>query len=178
MGRGSPPKRRTSEYDFDSDVAINKHQLDKCWLEQPSLMMRYGELAAEANKAAKLTQEKLKTIRSEIVLVCHRDGIPGIDKPVGGAIEAHYRKNEDYIEAKLEMIEAEHVAEVLQNAIAAFRNRRDALSNLVELHLAGYFSAPKEPKGSGYGKEADEKQGKRVDEQAQKRLKNKKEKEE
>lgn len=177
MARGKPPKIKEFKYNFEHDVAINVHKLDRCWLEQPTLMMRYGELQADADRVAKRAKEKVKTIRSEITLVAARDGIPGVDKPTGGVIEAHYRDNEEYKEAKSEMIDAEHTASILKHAVDALRNRRDALSNLVTLLLAGYFSSPKEPKGSEYGKEADSKQSQRVDERARRKLKNRDEEE-
>ena len=152
---------------YETDLRIDKHALDREFEKHPILHMQYAKLAAEADAAAKRAHEKVKTIRSEIYTTASRDGIPGIAKPTGPQIEAHYRTNTNYLEAKADMIEKEETARLLDSAMSAFRARRSSLENLAQLHFAGYFSSPKAPEGADY----DEQVTNRADDKARKRMK-------
>ena len=125
---------------YEKDLTIDKHRLDEEFVQQPVRFMEWAALAAEADAKAKRAAEKVKTIRSEIIITAAREGIPDVPKPTGLQIEAYYRTNLEYKEAKKEMIDAEETAALLQDAAWAFRQRKNGLEKLAELHLAGYYS--------------------------------------
>jgi len=149
MARGD--QEQDTSFNYEEDLRINKHKLDREFEKHPILHMRYATLAAQADASAKRAQEKVKTIRSEIIMTAARDGIPNIPKPTGPQIEAYYRVNFDYREAKAEVINAEETAQLLNNAVSAMHARRIALENLAQFHHSGYFSSPKAPEGSNLG---------------------------
>jgi len=140
-----------NELNYEGDIQIDPDHLDVEWIEQPQVFMKYAEECAHADKTAKRADEKLKTIRSEIILQANEcpdimgDGV----KPTGQNIEAFYRTRKEYKEAKKEMVLAQHDADIMKNAVSAFHQRRVALENLVRLQAQGYFAGPTEPRDLG-----------------------------
>lgn len=125
---------------YKDDLAIDKHGLDKEWLKQPLVFAKWAEKSADANRDAKQADEKLKTIRSEIVLSAKEQGAKTQQQ-----IEALYRTNPAYKEAKNNMLQKQHEAEIHQNAVMAFHQKKAALDHLSKLHGMNYFSTPEKP---------------------------------
>lgn len=130
--------------DYLNDIKIDLHALDREWLNLPFQIAEYGEKCAKAKKKMLKSQEKVKTIRSEIVLEVNRN--PNLmgkgQKATGVNVEAYYRDHPDHQDAKVESIQAEHDYDVLQGAVFAFQAKKQALENLVKLHGMDYFSEP------------------------------------
>jgi hypothetical protein len=131
-----------SEFDYEKDLHIDPNYLDAEFLNHSSVFMRYGKESAGANKALKLAEEKVKTIRSQVIKALKESG----DKFTETTLEAAYRLDPDYLVAKQEYIEASYDADLLINAVYAFQARKVALENLVRLHGQQYFSTPNEPR--------------------------------
>jgi len=142
---------------YHDDLKIDPDNLDVEWLNQPNIFMEYAELSARAEYEAKRAEEKVKTIRSEIILEVQQnpDLVPE-GKATAQATEAYFRTKPEYKEAKRAMHEAYYNAQILANAVSAFHQRRVALENLVKLQGQGYFAGPTEPRNLGleYGKKA------------------------
>ena len=137
------------DLNYEEDLRIDPDNLDVEWLEQPSVFMKYSELSAQAEKEARKAEEKVKIIRSELVLLIYSDPEKylGEDvKPTAQLIEAAYRKDRDHRAAKKAFVLAQHRADVLRQAVSAFHQRRVALENLVRLQAQGYFAGPSEPR--------------------------------
>jgi hypothetical protein len=137
-----------SEYNFENDLAIDPHQLDEEWLEQPGKYMKYSELLADAERHMKKCHEKVKVIRSQLIRECKENN----PKATAQIIEGYYREHKDHKTAKEEMIDAEYQVSMLTNAVYAFTHRRKSLENLVQLYTSNYFSAPREPRNLSDGK--------------------------
>ena len=135
-------------YDYASDVIIDKDALDDEWINQPSLFMRYAEAQAESKMELDRAHEAVKVARSEIIRELKND-YPKMTEKV---IEAHYRTDERHLDAKEAMIEAEYVYNMLNAAVMAMHQRKMALENLVRLQGQEYFSTPT-PKGTEKEKE-------------------------
>jgi hypothetical protein len=135
--------------DFQSDLAINEHQLESEWLRQPQLMAKYTQLCADAELAAKKAHERVKMIRSELILEAanNPEGTVGSAKPTAAQVEAWFRTRPDYLRAKRDLHEAEHHFEVMKGGVGAMRHRRDTLDNLVRLYLNNYYASPRDPGG-------------------------------
>lgn len=131
--------------DFNKDIAINPEELDLEWLRQPQLYAKYAARVANANANAKRADEKVKVVRSELIIEAQEK----LQKATAQTIEAYYRTHPRHIEAKQEWLEASYEAEMLQNSMWALNNRKDALENLVKLHMAQYFSGPSMPRDLG-----------------------------
>ena len=137
--------------DFEKDVSIDKLRLDEEWLTHGNRMIRVTRLKAEAKRIWDRAVEKKKTIRSELILQAKgKDGdkLLKVEKITDSVIEAWYRTQQKYIDAKEAEIEAEFDYNELDGAVLAFTHRKNGLQDLVQLHITGYWSDPKEPKGS------------------------------
>lgn len=133
---------------YANDLRINKHQLDVEWLEQPLRFNKYATKSAEANRYVRKCEERVKVIRSELVIEASTKGssILGTGvKPTAPNIEAFYRNNEHYKKAKTELHNAQFEQEMYANAVFAFHQRKAALENLTRLHGQNYFSSPTIP---------------------------------
>ena len=135
-------EQEKEDFDFDADIEINPQFLDAEWMDQARRYMKYSRAAAKANKRARQSEERVKTIRSELV-----------NKPKqtdagknAATLEAYYRTNESYKKAKTTWIDSQFEADLLNGAVFAFQNRKSALENLVKLHGQEYFSTPSEPR--------------------------------
>ncbi len=137
--------------DYEADLQIDPDQLDVEWLEQANRFMKYAEASADADAEVKRINEKIKNLQSELTLDAHQDPtIMGKDiKPTVANVEAYYREHDNYKKLKDQVIDAEHDADVLRNAVFAFHQRKAALEQLVTLHGQQYFAGPTEPRNLG-----------------------------
>jgi len=131
------------ELDFERDLQIDPDALDVEWLEQPGLYMRYCRASAQAQRKFKHAEQNVKVVRSQLIKEAEEtlDGKPSAQK-----IEAYYRDHPRHKEAKEAAIQAEYEANLLQNAVFAFNQRKTSLEELVRLHGMSYFAGPTEPR--------------------------------
>jgi len=135
--------------DYERDMKIDVDSLDVEWWDQSSLALKYGKHYADLWEQVKFAEEEVKIIRSELILkanenpskCCHKD------KPNLNDIEAYYRTDKKYREAKdkliglqKELMYAEHAKDQI------CWTRRAALENLVKLHGQQWFAGPKVPR--------------------------------
>ncbi len=128
--------------DYKQDLSIDQNALDIEFLNQPNLYMKYSEELAHAERVTKRANEKVKTIRSELVDEANRK----LDKPNQQKVESYYRMDDSYKEAKTELHDAEFEQSILTNALWAIGHRKTSLENLVKLMVAQYFAPPAEPR--------------------------------
>lgn len=136
---------------FERDLKIDPDRLDHEFLNQPRLYLQYAEALAEANERLRRADQKVKVVRSELILTAVRDpevlevrGSKSVS-PTAGNIEAYYRTHPDHIEAKEEWLAASKEVEMLQSAVSAFSQRKMSLEQLARLTVAGYCAMPNEP---------------------------------
>ena len=141
---------------YEEDCKIDETALDVEWLEQTPLARRYIKNKLNWWKKLQQAHEELKTIRSELIHEVNEDpkGTVGKDKPNAGDIEAYYRRQERYKEAKQKWIDAEYeyqYASDMQMEISL--GRKKSLEQLVELHGQNYFAGPRVPRNLTQEKE-------------------------
>jgi len=141
-------KKKKQKYNYREDLTIDPDQLDVELLRQPNLYMKYAELSARAERKVKRCHETLKVLRSQILLKVRRNPKKylGLEKATDAMAEAAYRKDEGFMKAKQEWMDASYDADLMKSAIFAFNNRRTSLMELVSLHNAQYFAGPVEPR--------------------------------
>lgn len=141
-------KELKDEFDYDQDLSIDLFNLEFEWAEHPRLTMKYSKESALANKRAKLADERVKTLRSQLVKEANSNpSVMGKDvKPTAPNVEAYYRDHPDYKEVKKACIEAEYYADLMTGVVFAFQARKSALENEVKLHLQEYNSELHEPR--------------------------------
>lgn len=136
------------DLDYKKDISIDVNALDVEWANQAATYAKYAEESAAANAVLRKLEEKLKVTRSELTLEAASnpsllgDGV----KPTADNIEAYYRTHPRHKSVKAEWEAASYEAEMLQNAVFAFQQKKVALENLVRLLAATYFAGPVEPR--------------------------------
>lgn len=137
-----------SDLDYKNDKAIDPDNLHEENFRQPSIYDKYATHATEMEKSAKRAGEKVKTIRSQVLLAAKRNN----PKLTAAELEATYRVDPDYIDAVEEKIEAEYEQSMAMNAVWTMGQKRHSLERANELFLGNYFAAPREPKKVKPGK--------------------------
>ena len=130
------------ELDYERDVQIDRHDLEGEWLRLPTLIMLYSEAAAEAKEDLLKADEKVKTVRSQLLLqVAKTPEILGSGvKPTESNKEAYYRDHVLYKEAKEDHINAQFEFDTINGAVFAIQAKKTALEGMVKLFGMGYFS--------------------------------------
>lgn len=134
---------------IDEDLEVSPTDLDIEWLRQPQLFMKYSAAAAYFQKRAAQAREQVKIIEAELKCDAAEDpeGCLGKGvKPSNEKLAAYALQHPDYKKAKEKWIEAEYRAQMAQQAVFAFQQRKTMLENLVQLQSMEYFSAPKTPR--------------------------------
>ena len=142
----------TTDLNYEDDIKIDKENLHKEWLKQPSISYEYKKHYINLKKLYQLKYEELKTIRSQLIKEANEDpdGCCGKSKPNAGDIEAYYRDHKKYKKIKEELIEVEYemnMAEVAKDEIAF--TKKKALEELGILWKAEYYAIPNLPKNFG-----------------------------
>lgn len=137
MSRKNDLRKFDPDWDYSADTIVDKYRLDEEAARQSNTFMKYSSLAAQANKEYSETWERVKTLRSELILEYREDN----PKAKNDEVEAYYRTHKDYIAAKKEMIQAEFVKNILDGAVMAMHQKKASLEFLVKLHGQNYFDS-------------------------------------
>lgn len=142
-------KRPDITVDYERDIRIDETALDVEWLNQAPLAIRYARLSAYWNDQVRRLEERVKTIRSELILKVNENpgDLIGKEKPNAGDIEAYYRAHHEYQAAVTELNDAAAEAEfatMVKDEVCY--TRKKALENLVQLHGQQYFAGPTVPR--------------------------------
>lgn len=141
---------------YERDIQIDPHGLEIEWLKQAALRIKYGKALAEANRDRDLGKEKVALVKAGLDLQARTE--ESIQAQIGKydskgkltvtetAIATWVTLHVDYQEVNEEFHELKYQAEILDNVVKAFDQRRNALENLVSLWKGNYFAGPKEPK--------------------------------
>lgn len=132
--------------EYEEDVSIDGDALDQEWLNQPSLMMKYCRIVAEANKRVDETKEMLDVVRAGLDKDIRRHPEHyDVDKVTEAGISSIIIVQESYTEAMGEYLQVKYEAEMAKAAVRALEHKKDALENLVRLYGQNYFSGPSVP---------------------------------
>ena len=134
---------------YKEDAKIDINALDVEWLNHPDLERKYIEQVSDLRQEARLAEEELKTVRSELIVEANEypEDCCKKAKPNAADIEAYYRTHEKYKAAKEEMIKAQDALQVAQDMLSLIHfTRTQALEELVGLHGQGYFAGPSTPR--------------------------------
>lgn len=134
------------ELNYERDIAINLHNLVQEWLEQPQLVYYYSAELSSAKRTLARIQERKKTVRSKLIKEANANPsiLPGgkVSLPL---VEAHYRTSPEYTVAADEEIEQQYTVDILDGALTAVKQRKEALQDEVKLWLGKYYAGPQEP---------------------------------
>lgn len=127
-----------------SFLAIDKLRLDDEWLGQPQLYFTYAEKLAEARRVLDNASAEVDAVWAELDSKIRRKPAKyGFDsKPTEGAIGSKIQRISSYKEVLRRKIDAKFEVDINQAAVIALEHRKRALTELVELQLSAYYSAP------------------------------------
>lgn len=137
-------------FDLDpEELEIDFSQLDVEWGRQDFLLNKYIKAAAYAEKLVRKAEERVKFIRSTLILQVSKDpeGCLGKgQKATAPTIEAYYRTDDEYNEAKVAMSEAMYIRDLITGEKSRCYGRKTILEEATKLSLAGWFAAPMVPR--------------------------------
>lgn len=131
-----------NEFDLEKDISINKFKLDEECLSHSAIYARYAQAQAEAKTLVSMAKDNFELVQAErydaIKVGFEKHGV----KVTIPMMEKAVLCDEEVIEAKKKVREAEDVYAKLSVSVSAFEHRKSELDNLVKLYCSGYFSTP------------------------------------
>jgi hypothetical protein len=130
--------------EYDDDLIIDKYNLDSECVDQPRRFMKYGTLYAQAVLERDKIKQRLKIAKAESDEYIRKNfQIMGIEKLTEAVVGNLIERQPEVQKLVGEYLEAEYRVNILEVAKEAFRDRRNELSNLVQLFHDGYWAAPR-----------------------------------
>ncbi len=137
--------------DYDKDVRIDETALDVECLDQPSLMVKYTRLLADAEQRLDEAKEALDLVKAELDKEIRSDPDRfDLAKATETSVANAVIMQPEYAEASNRMIEAKYEAKVLAGVVRAIDARKTMLETLVKLHGQQYFAGPNVPRDLSY----------------------------
>ena len=130
---------------LEDDLLIDKNRLDREWLAQPQLYLKYAMASAYFNKAAALAADEVKVMEANL----EADAAEDPDACLGRGVKAtndrcksYALQHPDRIKARNKAVQAKYQADMALNAVFALNQRKDALEQLVRLQGMELNSSP------------------------------------
>lgn len=129
-------------------VEIDENELDREWVDQPRRYFRAAKMAADARRDMDMEKNRLELVVAELDLEIRTSPTDfGIEKVTEAAVGTAIKRHSTYQDQVVSLNRARHRLEVVQGWVQALDHRKTALSKLVDLFLANYFSKPTAPEG-------------------------------
>jgi len=129
----------------DVDLSIDAYALDEEWMDQPSRYKQAADWAAMARKEYDEAKSDLDVVKAELDRDIRTDPSKfNIEVKLTETVIANLiLRRPKYRESMQEVIDKKHQLDVMSGLVVALDHRKSALSKLVDLHLASYYSKPK-----------------------------------
>ena len=125
-------------------LEIDSYRLDEEWNDQPVIYARYALKAADARRQWDESKANLEVVKAELDRAIRKNPEEyGITKITETQISSTIVLQDDYKVANEEVISTHHNMDVVNAFVEALDQRKSALSKLVDLFLADYFSKPR-----------------------------------
>lgn len=131
----------SAEFDFANDVKIDAMKLDREWIRQPSLYMKYAEALAKARAKMEKAKEEVDFVKADLDAVVRADLASRGEKVTEASVQAGIATHPDMRAALADLGVFRDEVGTLQAAVSALEHKKYALQNLVMLHGQKYFSA-------------------------------------
>ena len=130
---------------LEEDLAIDKYRLDREWLHQPQLYLKYAMASAHFNKLAALAADEVKVIEANLEADAAEDPEACLGRGVKATIDrckSYALQHPQRAKARNKAVQAKWHADMALNAVFAMNQRKDALEQLVRLQGMELNSAP------------------------------------
>lgn len=131
--------------ELEDDLRIDKVRLDREWLNQPQLYIKYAMASAHFNKLASLAADEVKVLEANL----EADAAEDPDACLGRGVKPSIERCKNYalqhpqrIKARNKAVQAKYQADMALNAVFAMNQRKDALEQLVRLQGMELNSTP------------------------------------
>lgn len=135
--------------DYEKELEIDGLNLDKEWLLQARRFMKYAKELADARDRMERAEQAADVERAEADKRARQRHAADEKKPTEAVINSEVLTDSEYKKAADKLLDLKHEVDILQAAVRAFDQRKDALENLVRLHGQQYFSGPQVPHDIG-----------------------------
>lgn len=135
-------ERKSKDLDFEKDISINKYKLDEECLSHSGIYSRYASAQVDAKTAVSKAKDNLELVEAERNLAIRKSLADAGTKVTEAMINSYLITDEEVINAKKQVREAEDVYSKLSVCVSSFDHRKSELDNLVKLYCAGYYSTP------------------------------------
>lgn len=129
--------------DFAKDVKINRFKMSEECEEHSSLYQYYADLLANARTQVDREKDRLSFVEAIQELSIRRKPPKEEPKITEAVIKAYVQSDDEVVEQKERLREAKDELYHLEVAVTSLEHRKRQLDNLVQLLIAGYYSAPK-----------------------------------
>jgi len=132
---------------YEQDIRIDETALDVEWLDQPSLMMKYGQISAGTRADVDRAKEAVDIVKATLDRKIRETPEDfDITKITEASVESAILTTKEYQNAMNHYLETKYENDMAYAAVKAVDARKDALENLVRLHGQQYFAGPKMPR--------------------------------
>jgi hypothetical protein len=148
---------------YENDMYIDEQSLDVEWLNQPSLVIQYARISAQAELDMDQAKEKLDLVKAELDNEIRTNPEKfEIAKITEAVVTNTILTQKKYKVAMEEFLQAKFEAKVAIGASRAVDHRKSALENLVKLHGQQYFAGPMIPRDLSQERKNKEEKDKKV----------------
>jgi len=137
---------------YSSAVDIDEHALDKECVAQPTNYLRWSHRVADLNQEINQLDAEADVMKAELDnRIRETPAKYGLEKITETAVKQVIVRDKEYSAKLAEIRDLRHEVDLANGVLHALEHKKRMLSLLVELHVAGYYAAPKTSEG---GREA------------------------
>lgn len=128
------------EMDFQKELSINKYKLDEECLSHASKYAYWSEAYIIARNDYGVKKDNLTYLISSKSIALRNFYMESGEKFTEGRLSSAIDIDDEIVEARKELREAEDLMNKMDIAVKAMEVRKSELDNLVKLYCSGYFS--------------------------------------
>lgn len=142
--------RELDKLSYTDDIKIDRHNLDKEWLDQGTRYVRWGIASVQAAYQRDQVADEIDVVKSEVEEdIRNRPEKHGLEissktgAPTEASIKMAVLKHKDVVEVKERFNEAKKLAGLIAVGERAMQMRKTSLERLTDLEITGYNAEPK-----------------------------------
>ena len=127
--------------DLKAKLRIDEHALEVAWRDQPDLFYQVANEHALALSIRDESKQDLEELEAEVDMELRRDAATSGEKTTETQIQSNKKTDKRVRAANDSFLEKRYIAEQWKVLRDAYEQRSFALSRLVELYIANYYSS-------------------------------------
>lgn len=127
--------------ELKSKLRIDEHALEEAWRDQPDLFYQVASEQALALSIRDEVKQDLEELEAEVDIELRKDAATSGEKTTETQIQSNKKVDKRVKAMNDKFLEKRHLAERWKVLRDAYEQRSFALSRLVELYIANYYSS-------------------------------------